>query len=358
MGKVLFPLVNLRKDVTNEWHLKHITSESVTVPSSPNEWGYYTVYLSEIPDNGTNTNITTSAPKIVGLTEYRGEPINSKTKRINFSQNQFFVNYQTGEILFHQAQAGQTFSVNYFAKGSLVEADDINNLHYRITALENAQIQPVLKNFQLVNMTNTLEIGQKFPVGTELVVPTTFSWELLRPEFMVDESIYITMGNRKIASGLSTSIRETTIDLNQTQTFQEPGILEFSIYGTSISDELISSSFDISWTDRVFFGTTEDKIVSRAKLNYLNSQLLTSTDSLQEIILNIPENENQYKVIALPQRYSINYVIDKQTGFKFVFDDPIEFSFVNDYNITIPYYVYFSTYKITPEVELKMEIGK
>lgn len=92
MGKVLFPLVNLRKDVTNEWHLKHIPSEIVNVPSDPNEWGYYTTWLTEIPDNGTNSNITTAPPKIVGLTEYRGEPINPKTKRINFAQNQFFVN--------------------------------------------------------------------------------------------------------------------------------------------------------------------------------------------------------------------------------------------------------------------------
>ena len=112
MGKVLFPLVNLRKDVTNEWHLHHIESESITVPLEPNEWGYYTAYLTEIPDNGSNSNIVTAPPKIVGLTEYRGEPINQKTKRIVFGPNQFFVNYQTGEILFHQAQAGQTFSVD------------------------------------------------------------------------------------------------------------------------------------------------------------------------------------------------------------------------------------------------------
>ena len=121
MGKVLFPLVNLRKDVVSEWHLDH-KQEQITVPSNPNEYGYYTVFLSEIPDNGTNTNITTSSPKISGLTEYRGEPINQKTKRIVFSQNQFYVNYQTGEILFHQSQSGNTFTIDYFAKGSLIEA--------------------------------------------------------------------------------------------------------------------------------------------------------------------------------------------------------------------------------------------
>ena len=206
-------------------------------------------------------------------------------------------------------------------------------------------------------MPSLLEIGQRFPVGTELVVPTTFQWELIRPELMVDESIFIAMGNRKIASGISTSIRETIIDLNQTQTFQEPGTLEFSIYGTSISDESISTSFNINWTDRVFFGTTYDKTISRNKIVYLNSILLPSTDSSQEIVLTIPEMVDQYKIIALPQRYKINCVIDKQTGFGFVFDDPIEFEFVNDYNVTIPYYVYVSTYKVAPEVEMKLEIG-
>ncbi len=82
----------MRKDVTNEWHLKHIPAERISIPSSPDEWGYYTVSLAEIPDNGMNSKLVTAPPKIVGLTEYRGEPINPNTKRINFAQNQFFVN--------------------------------------------------------------------------------------------------------------------------------------------------------------------------------------------------------------------------------------------------------------------------
>ena len=230
-------------------------------------------------------------------------------------------------------------------------------MHYRITDLENAQVQPVLQNLQLVNMPSTLEIGQYFPVGNELVVPTTFSWEVLRPELMVDESIFISAGNRKLKSGISTSVRETTIDIEQTYTSESPETLEFSIYGTSISYESISTSFNVNWTDRVFFGTTYDKTVSREKIVQLDSKLLPSIDPTQELILNVSSSADQYKMIALPQRYSMKRIIDNQTGFAFIFDEPIPFTYFNDYDISIPYYIYFSTYKIASEVEMKLEIG-
>lgn len=247
--------------------------------------------------------------------------------------------------------------MDYFAKGSLVEAEDINYLHDRITALENAQVQPVLKNLQLVNMPSLLEIGQYFPVGNELVVPTTFSWELLRPELMVDESLFISVGNRKLKSGISTSVRETTIDIEQTFTFEEPASLEFSIYGNSISYESISTSFNVNWTDRVFFGTAYDKTVSREKIVQLDSKLLPSIDPIQELLLNLPASVEQYKMIALPQRFKIRRVIDNHTGFGFVFDEPIPFTYFNDYDISIPYFIYFSTYKVAPSVEMNLEIG-
>ena len=50
MGKVLFPLVNTRKDVTGEWHMVHYTddtAEQYTIPDSPNIFGYHTIFLTE-----------------------------------------------------------------------------------------------------------------------------------------------------------------------------------------------------------------------------------------------------------------------------------------------------------------------
>ncbi len=358
MGKVQFPLVNIRKDVVNEWHLEHILSEVVRVPSQPNEWGYYTVYLSEIPDTGTNTKLETASPKIMGLTEYKGDPINPKTKRIVFAQNQFYVNYATGELMFHQARAGQNLSVDYFAKGSLIEADDINELYRRIVALENSKISPEISSFSLSNgMPDIVEVGQRFPVGESLIVPTTFKWTVRRQDLIEDDSISIKMCGTEIASGIPATSREWTVDLNSTQKKEEPGSLEFSIHAKTIGDDNISDSFNVQWVDKMYVGTVTNKIITLQKVVRLAEVLLPSSEPEQTIIAELPEASGEYKIIALPKRCAIKYVIDKKTGLEFVFDEPVELSITNGYNITIPYYVYVSSCRISPAVEIEASIG-
>lgn len=124
LGKIHFPLINLRKDVTSKWKLKHIIDEELEVPTFANEDGYYTDFLIEVPDTGsTHADVTTTAPVISGLVEYRGTPVDPKTLRLKISPIQYFVNYQTGEILFHPNQAGNKFKVSYWGKGSLIEAE-------------------------------------------------------------------------------------------------------------------------------------------------------------------------------------------------------------------------------------------
>ena len=129
MGKVSFPLHNVRKDIINKWHLAQLT-EAVTVPAQADpESGFYTVSLTEIPDSSSNNPVTIS-----GLTEYRGNPYDEKTKKVVIAANQFYVNYGTGEILFNSAQAGAQHTVQYWGKGSLVEADDVNDLNDRVVS--------------------------------------------------------------------------------------------------------------------------------------------------------------------------------------------------------------------------------
>lgn len=357
MGKVQFPLVNIRKDVANEWHLEHILSEVVHVPSQPNEWGYFTAFLSEIPDTGTNTKIETASPKIMGLTEFKGDPINPSTKRIVFAQNEFYVNYATGELMFHQSRAGQNLSVDYFAKGSLIEADDINELYRKITALENSKISPEIQSFSLSDMPSVIEVGQRFPVGDTLIVPTTFKWTIRRQDLLEENSVYINMRDTKIAMDIPITSREWTVDLNSTQRLEEPGTLEFSIHATTIGGDEVSDSFNVQWVDKFFIGTLPNKIITLQKVVRLNEVLLPSSDPSQMFSVEFPEKQGEYKVIALPKRCAINYVIDRKTGLEFVFDEPFEMSIDNGYNLTIPYYVYVSSCRISPAVEIEASIG-
>lgn len=144
MGKVSFPLHNVRKDILNNWHLKHLTEE-IQVPEEADEYGFFTVSLTEIPESSSGSSI-----KIEGLTEFRSSPYDSKNKKYVLPQNQFWVNYFNGSIMFHRNQAGNTFVVQYDGKGSLVEADDVNDLNERVESNTSAisSLQETSTNFQ------------------------------------------------------------------------------------------------------------------------------------------------------------------------------------------------------------------
>ena len=109
---VKFPLVDIRKTYNGSWTQNHVTNESIVVPSS----APYVVRLEEVPDNGT----INTPPTISGLTENTIYPPVA---------NEFYVNYGTGDLVFNSAQAGSSLTVDYWQKGSVVEASDINYIY-------------------------------------------------------------------------------------------------------------------------------------------------------------------------------------------------------------------------------------
>ena len=111
-----FPLVNIRKSINGIWSQLYEPNESITVPGSASN---YIVQLVEVPDNGS----VNSKPIISGLTRSEIYPP---------SAGEFWVNYATGNIQFNVAEEGQTFSVAYWKRGSLVDSTDINLLYNRI----------------------------------------------------------------------------------------------------------------------------------------------------------------------------------------------------------------------------------
>ncbi len=109
-----FPLIDIRKNPDGTWNQRHETAEAIVVPnSSP-----YVVRLIEIPDDGTIND----RPKISGLLETLNYPPSDST---------FYVNYRTGDIVFNSNQAGNSYVVDYWQCGSLVEASEINYLYDR-----------------------------------------------------------------------------------------------------------------------------------------------------------------------------------------------------------------------------------
>lgn len=106
-----FPVNNIRKNVDGSWNTV-LKTESITVPMSPP----YVVQLSEIPDNGE----IQSPPSIVGFLISETYPPDP---------NEIYINYGNGQVAFDSSKAGNTYSIQYYAKGTLVDADHINYLY-------------------------------------------------------------------------------------------------------------------------------------------------------------------------------------------------------------------------------------
>lgn len=360
MGKVQFPLVNVRKDVTNKWHMYHYTGdemEQIQVPFSSNVYGYYTAWLTEVPDPGTDS-ISTTAPKISGLTEYRGNPINPNTQRIILGPTQFYVNYQTGQMLFHPSQAGNVFKVDYWGRGSLIEAEDINNLHERIIELEKEQDHPEFISFKVNNFPQRYEVGNSFP-STELPMTVTFVWETTFPERVKEKSIKIEdlTNSIVIGTGLDNTGSYEFQYLNSTQ-FSKKNKIIFKISALSISDDPLEMTYELRWVYRYYYDVSPSKeITSEQVSGFSFSKLFTYTENKNtNITVEYPEANQQYKVIAIPKVYSVETFMDTGTSLQVVFDSPLELEITNQYGLKIPYNVYVTSNAITSKMSLNLKL--
>lgn len=363
MGKVNFPLINVRKDVTNMWHMTHFTgetSELITVPKYSNEYGYFTTFLLEIPDPGSATQqYTTTPPKINGLTEFRGTPIDEKTRRIKLLPTQFFVNYQTGELLFHPNVAGYQFKVDYWGRGSLVEAEDINYLANRIQEIEDQRITPQFIDFKIDEQEEILEIGSTFPDNVNQI---NFKWKIDYPERIKSKSIIIENITQNIILGnnLENNLEEFSVNVNNILKYNEPNKLVFRISATDVSGRIIFKDLNIQWVDRVYWDVTPNKnIISNREASTLSfSKLLDNSDLTHELNIDLPYSVNQYKILVIPERYSLSKIIDRESGLNFVIQDPKKVSVTNIYGVVIPCYAYVSSNSICSKVKLNCKLGE
>lgn len=120
MGKPWFPLFNSRRRPDGSFDLARVTGEQVTPGLASGATGLLAVaQLAEVPAptglDGSNFGPIISP---TGLSESRSLP----------ATGEYHVNYNTGQLIFHEAEAGRQYSVDYWARGSLIEADDINSL--------------------------------------------------------------------------------------------------------------------------------------------------------------------------------------------------------------------------------------
>ena len=130
MGRVSWPIRDIRRDPLGIWHLLSISGETFTVPATPDDLGQYVIWLVEIPAP-VNLDGTNLPPAI-----YVNSQLLQLVTHYPSSSLEVFVDYMTGQVLFHPAQAGRPGYADYSGKGSLVEAADINDLNTRLRFIE------------------------------------------------------------------------------------------------------------------------------------------------------------------------------------------------------------------------------
>jgi len=129
-----FPLQNIRKTIDDQWEqIEYI--ETRTIPGSASN---YILGLIEVPDDGT----INPKPVIQGYTESNTYPPVSGS---------YYVNYNTGYIAFNEADEGKDIEIKYYAKGSLIEADDINYLYNLIKKNKKQTDRQIIDQFIIDN---------------------------------------------------------------------------------------------------------------------------------------------------------------------------------------------------------------
>ena len=338
-----FPLENIRKTAVGKWKMHHFTgakSERIDIPATADADGYYSVTLIEVPDAGTATG-TTTPPKIDGFTEFRGEPFDPNTNLPNFKQNQFWVNYQTGALLFHQFNAGVTIYCDYWGRGSLVEAEDVNDLNERLKKIEVFQDAPSFTKFEITNQPIEIEIGGTYPVNqnTKGEYTVKFYWETEFPENILNNSINIwdvnnntLLGQNLPNTGLYEFVFASVVK------FGAPKDLIFKIEGMSSNRNYFSKTIKVSWKYRIYWGTIGSTSFTSSMLSSLKTKLVSCPHGDYEF------DADGYFVLVIPQNLpKIKRIVDKDFSLPIVFGTKLSpINILNEYNIGVLHDVYIS----------------
>jgi len=294
--------------------------EVLRIPKDADASGFHVLSLIEVPDSGSLPNVTT-APKITGYSEYRGDPYNFETNRLNLQANQFWVNYQTGQLLFHPANAEEEVWIDYWGRGSLIEADDINDLNNRIVRLENLNATADITEFYIFAQPQILALNAEFP---EEYIRIYFKWNFAAPQYVQDVVLEdITNENILFETHKPTTFYELdqyTLPLEyihlvtERVSYNYPFTLTYRLTATNVMGDIFTKEFSVKWVNKMWTGSV-------ASIDQISLSQITNTPPIIKEdpfgIYEIPRvNMNEYRFILMPQdRYmQISTIKDLSTG--------------------------------------------
>lgn len=129
-----FPLHDIRRSIDGQWQ-QSLSVENRVVPGSTEN---YILSLIEVPDDGS-INPEVSIP---GYTPSNTYPP---------PQDQYYINYNTGRIAFNPANTNDNIEITYYAKGSLIEVDDINYIFDHLDDSKTKQTDRFIVDQDIIN---------------------------------------------------------------------------------------------------------------------------------------------------------------------------------------------------------------
>lgn len=381
MGKVSFPLINLRRDVLGVFHPYHYTGarkEKIEVPTLPDEYGYYSVSLSEMPSYGARDD--SLGPKIDGFTEVRNRPIDA-SGLLSLGVTEFFVNYSTGTLLFNQAQAGNTLEVDYWGQGSLMEVEDINNLDERLRMIEAVigidSLSPIIDQFAIDAETDTYEVGSVvYRIGDSI----PFLWKIRNTNRIVSGTLQITNleTNTIVTTGLNNDsknfnwVSTTQIILNKYGNYAFELSCNAMAIPTSGQHEeepevqdgeeeqaldTIRKRHNIRFLYKIYTGASETEEIPDVATVQSEFEGILSDDIEQTFTI----EPNGYKWLFIPAAYFPEGIekflfIDPATSIEVAVQEPILVLMTNSHRISTNYYAFRTTNQINEVLNIVMSV--
>ncbi len=215
-----FPLIDKRRNPDDTWNQEHEPSESITVPSSfPHK-----IRLTEVPDNG----FVNSRPKIIGRTETLSYPP---------EETNFFVDYKTGDIIFNSVDANQSFDVDYWKCGSLIEASEINYLYQRSLHIDLSPPTNPLYGKQWYNLND--HITYIYNINNKWISINTFTICFAKMNKTRDQYLYY-YGGDIVSSKSGIRLSRNAIILSVSAQFNELNTGTFQIRKNNSSSNILS----------------------------------------------------------------------------------------------------------------------
>lgn len=263
-------------------------------------------------------------------------------------------------------RSGGTIIKKTSGSGGLVHLDgDVDGLT-DIQGITHTTLQPTDHVFDVINQAPTYQ----YPEFTEFSINfPSDSYEI--GEVIPDGSYEVTfvISNIGNTDGEDFILKDANTDTvlailsNSPQslntngdnfTLSTPGYYKFELSGVNSKGETFSKLYEVSFTDRLFYGNSANQTITSIDVETFGTRL-TSVVKEDYLDVSYSAEPNQYKWICTPARFGSEYFFeDSTTGIQLLMEESDDLDITNSQGITTLYKTYRSTYRLSSDIKLRL----